>query len=320
MITKNIEDVRITVIGDIMIDRYIRGEVERISPEAPVPIIVYEQEDVSLGGAGNVAENLSKMGCQVNIVSCCGIDRFSTTIKDLIRLDSTNITPYLIDDNEKITTVKTRIIGNEKQIARIDIEDKSEFKFNKLNFTKEEIENIFNCDCIIISDYGKGFITEDVINFIDKNKNKSTKILIDPHIRNVRIYKKCFLIKPNKKEFEQIKKFIPFLDFEYILRTEGSNGSSLFTKNYNSVDEELRIIHEYKSPKVDVVDITGAGDVTISVMSILLSMGYNIKYASNIANIVAGISVTKEGTTPITKNELTKNINQERVIEFDIKR
>ena len=300
---------KILVVGDIMLDRYWVGNVDRISPEAPVPIAKINHTDDRLGGAANVAKNITTLNGNASILSIIAPDEAGNTLMEL--LDQANINNYLQLDNTISTTIKLRVLAKNQQLIRIDFENTpSSTILNNILIEYNKIIN--NYDLIILSDYGK-YCLQDVSELI-KIANQYNKIItIDPKGTNYDKYSNATLITPNKKELfdavggfnseeEMISKAMLLkntLNLKYLLLTRSEEGMTLFTQdqiiNYNTVAQE-------------VYDVSGAGDTVIATLSLLMAHNVDINDAVMIANIAAGIVVTKIGTATTSLQEITQHI------------
>ena len=302
MITKK----KILVIGDVMLDRYWMGQVNRISPEAPVPILeVYDAVDKP-GGAANVAKNLSDFGMDVTLVGLTGNDEASEKLTQL--LSKTNIKYKPIIDPKVRTTMKLRVIDKNQQLMRIDHEDKN--LSNLVLKSLKDIESSMNLfDGIIISDYDKGMIKPIIKKILSKANKLGIQTFIDPKGKDFSFYKNAFLLKPNQKEFEDIVGICPTkkslvdkgeklrkkLSLKYLLLTQGKKGMILFEENKVT----SHIAHQQ-----DVFDVTGAGDTVISILATYVISGKSIATAVKMSNIAAGLSIKKLGSTSVSQKEL----------------
>lgn len=306
----------ILVVGDLMVDNYIYGTTSRVSPEAPVPIVDVQKTEMFLGGSGNVINNISALGGNVYACGVVGDDETSHVILDKLARKNIEIDGIIIDKFRK-TTLKNRIMSQEQQVARFDIETKKDLNINItkkiLNYIKSKKEKI---DVIIISDYGKGTITKYLIREILKIKNRTNiKICCDPKRLDLSFYNGIDILTPNHFEAERSaismgliktnilevgKLLLRKLDLKALLITRGEKGSSLFTR------ENYKTIHTYFSPPkvINVCDVSGAGDTVIATFSLSIASGANLIKASKISNIAAGIVVSKLGTATTTKDEL----------------
>ena len=280
---KNIEDVNILVIGDIMLDEYITGEVERISPEAPVPIVKVKNRYSSLGGSGNVVRNIRELGCKVTCIASIGADKYGSIIQhNLLNLGVDQ--RLIIKDN--ITTKKTRIIADRSvQLLRVDEEDWDSVDSDKVNLSGD-------FDIVIISDYYKGMITPKLL---EKVKDETqAKIIIDPKPRNgiTKWYSDVFMITPNKQELFQTNKSITELlnSIEYVLVTQGKDGMELFSKDS---------MYNIEGETVNVYNVSGCGDTVVSIISVCISMGLDVLDSAKIANSCAAYIATQPGTSVV---------------------
>ncbi len=286
---KELEDINILVVGDIMLDHYIYGNAERLSPEAPVPVIKATKEYYNLGGCGNVVRNIRKLGPNVTCLAAVGKDKAASIIhKELNKL---GVSKKIIETDE-VTTQKIRIVATQghTQIVRVD---KEEIKPVKLGRSK--IEGDF--DIIVISDYAKGMITADLMSRI---KKLNIPIIADPKPSNMWLYNDVFMITPNKKEYDEIclSSEHPFSkNIRYVLRTLGKEGMELMEE-----EETLSI----PSIPVDVYNVIGAGDTVISVMAVCISLGIDVNIAAKIANDCARYVITQPGTSTIYKKTFLK--------------
>jgi D-glycero-beta-D-manno-heptose-7-phosphate kinase len=299
-ILKNFQNKKILVIGDIMLDKYFYGEVTRISPEAPIPIVNLLKEKYEIGGAGNVASNITSLGGQATIFAFAGQDEESKILKQLLQKE--NINHYL--NLNKITTCKSRIIANQQQIGlRLDKEETEDKTFN------QETKNILlqkaeQADKIIISDYSKGTITQDLINLLHQHKHK---IIADLKPKNKHLYKNLYLIKPNEKEAlemannNDIHQAGEKLKQEFnsnILITRGNKGMILFS-------DEIIEIPTYAK---EIYDVSGAGDSVIAALALALSSNASLHESAIISNYTAGIAVEKHRTHSVNLEELKQRI------------
>jgi rfaE bifunctional protein kinase chain/domain len=297
-------DITVGVIGDIILDKYLWGDVERISPEAPVPVVDVKKETVSLGGASNVANNISSLDAKAYMIGVVGDDENAKIIENLLK--SKNINPVLIKDKSRPTIEKTRIIAVSQQLLRIDKEDRSKLSTEIEDKIIDEIKNIKDkINVFIVSDYGKGVITQRIMNFI-KSLNKP--IFVDPKPSNYQLYKHTTILTPNKKEaYESIKadkntdlefvgrKIMSDLELKQLLITLGGEGMALFEG-----DKILRIPTKAKK----VFDVTGAGDTVISVLALARLAGGTWEESASLANTAAGYVVGEIGTATVSRDIL----------------
>jgi D-beta-D-heptose 7-phosphate kinase/D-beta-D-heptose 1-phosphate adenosyltransferase len=304
----------VLVIGDIMLDKYYIGEVNRISPEAPVPVVNVINESKTLGGAGNVSNNISELKAYSYIIGYAGKDINKDYITQM--LEEKNIDYFLLELDIP-TIAKIRIIGGNQQIVRVDFEKiKLLTKKEKKQIKRHILSIIDKFKCIVISDYGKGMIDQDISKFIiDESNKRNIPIVVDPKGDNWNKYKNATIITPNVKELSDvIKKKINNKDEEieyygskirkkynlqFLLVTRSEKGMTLIS------EEE---IYHIKSEAKDVYDVSGAGDTVVATLATALSSNIDILNAVKLANIAAGIVVTKLGTAPITFEELNNKV------------
>ncbi len=314
-IIKKFSELKILVIGDVMLDRFIWGEVERISPEAPVPVVKVTGENYTLGGAANVLNNVISLGAEACLCGIVGDDIFSDTIFRLLRNRKVSLDGIIKEEN-RATIVKTRVIGQKQQIVRVDREDGKKIKNRSLKKLLAFInDNIDNYDAVILSDYGKGLITNGFYKSLNNIVLENRKILnIDPKNSNMNIYKRATLLTPNiheasyaanmkitEKNLETAgKKLIKKFLSKFLVITLGEKGMAVFT------DGNGNFIHIPTVAK-DVFDVTGAGDTVISVLTMAMALGVKVEEAAKVANVAAGIVVGKVGTATVTKEELIKS-------------
>ncbi|MCD6407892.1 D-glycero-beta-D-manno-heptose-7-phosphate kinase [bacterium] len=309
-ILKEIKRKKILVVGDLILDKFIWGDVSRISPEAPVPIVEVIKEDLSLGGAGNVSLNIKEFGADVFLISATGKDENGKILKKML---SERGIEYFLLERDTPTITKTRIIARTQQLVRIDREKREKLNFREAGMIKEIIkEKINKVDGVIISDYGKGMITEGIIKELRKLKEKYGKITtIDPKVEHFSYYKKFTCLTPNRfeaseavhKKAENLTELIDTgikiknkLSPDYLIITIGKEGMIVFEKN----------IYHIPSVAKEVYDVTGAGDTVIGILTLCLSAGADILVSSIISNIAAGIVVGKLGTATVKQDEVKK--------------
>lgn len=299
---------KLLIVGDVMLDRYWFGEVARISPEAPVPIVRVEKREERLGGAANVARNVAALGSPVGILGVIGNDEAGDIVEGL--LEKSTIQNYLKRDAEISTIIKLRVIGRQQQLIRIDFEERpsNHVLQDKLARFHALIDEV---DLLVFSDYAKGSLV-NVAEMIAVARAKGKTVLVDPKGSDFSRYAGAHLLTPNKSELRQIigdwdgesdlatrvqdlrKRF----NIDAILLTRSEEGMSLFS------DEET--IHVAATAR-EVFDVSGAGDTVIATMAVMLSQGYAMKDAVEIANRAGGIVVGKLGAATVTMAELFPN-------------
>tara|TARA_R110002073_G_scaffold258681_1_gene421655 strand:+ start:3913 stop:5283 length:1371 start_codon:yes stop_codon:yes gene_type:complete len=299
----------ILVIGDIIVDNYLIGNTERISTEAPVPIVNIVEEKLTLGGAGNVVNNLLALEAKVDIISVIGDDKNASTLNALIKEKNIN-SDYLIIQNNRTITKKTRIISSNQQIVRydkettVDIDESSSTKV--LAIYKKIIQNY---NIVILSDYGKGVLTESLTPKIIEIANKEgVKVLVDPKGSNYSKYTGAYLMTPNKKEASIATNILIEQDnlLAAISKLKVANklSISLITLSQDGIavyDDKLRI---FPTQVQEVYDVTGAGDTVIAAIAYKLGQNHHINDAVQFANLAAGIVVGKIGVATATLDEI----------------
>ncbi len=319
-----LENGKVLVIGDIMLDTYYEGDAYRISPEAPVPVVKIEKKRNMLGGAGNVARNITSLGSECTIISVVGNDYHAKIINTL--LQEANVKTILLEDNERPTTVKSRIFARNQQMIRYDEEVVKTISDSVKERLLQEIEKqIADYEVILLSDYGKGFLYKELIADIyalaEKKHAAKPKIFIDPKPQNKAFYQNAFLLTPNHKESEELaglsmhkaeeikavaKKILEDLHAENILVTLGAEGMAYFGK-------KLPHAYHIKSAAKQVFDVTGAGDTVIATMAVCESIGLNHEQACNLATLAAGIVVEKVGSATVTQEELIQSLRVTKI-------
>ncbi len=311
---RSFSEVKILIVGDVMLDSYIWGEVTRISPEAPIPIVTIGKRSECLGGAGNVSANLAGLGCKVTVIGVCGKDVAGSSLERIF--DKKKIVSRLCRNVSGYPTItKTRIIAGGQQLIRLD-EEKiiSCNEFLKREILKKFEQEIGNHDLVIISDYGKGLFKTPGLcrTIIEKCRRIDIPVFVDPKSRNWEIYRQASCITPNYAEFKLVvdglnkKGKNKDIDaaihirreykFDWLVITKGAKGIMV-------IDDNDDII-EIPSVAREVFDVSGAGDTVIATLAAGFAAGLNFQDASGLANTAAGIVVGKVGTQPISLDEL----------------
>ena len=308
-ILEKFNSIRIAVVGDMMLDDYIIGTVDRISPEAPVPVVRVREERFVLGGAANVVNNLSTLGAQTLSYGVIGMDEGGDRLLKSLGEKDINSTG-IVRSHERPTIVKRRIIGGHQQLLRIDWEDSSPISHECEDLIIENIEkNIGNIDAIILSDYDKGVLTKRVAEEIIKIAREHGKIVtVDPKPKNALNYIGATSMTPNRKEaieclgnsnlkdvHEIGKALKEKLNLTNLLLTRSEEGMSLFQEDG---------VTDIPTFAKEVYDVTGAGDTVISVFTLAAAAGVEYHEAAKIANVAAGVVVGRVGTSTVTKEEI----------------
>lgn len=292
---KKIEDIKILVVGDIMLDRYVIGEVERISPEAPVPIVKVSDEYETLGGCGNVVRNIRELGAQVDCAASIARDSAGEIVR--AHLHSNGAKSLLIPES-KTTTVKERIIAGERNIQMIRVDKECTEKINHEWVIDAIEEHGADYDIIVVSDYAKGMITHKLIAYFQHMK---IPMIVDPKPENKSMYGYPFMITPNQKEAEEMggSKSLIANGATYVLETRGRDGMILF----EGADQ-----YAISADAVEVYNVSGAGDTVVAVMAVCISMGVVPLEAAEVANKCAEYVVTQTGTSTVPKNIFINNL------------
>jgi len=304
--------LRVLVLGDLMLDEYLWGDAERISPEAPVPIVAVQKDDLRLGGAGNVIHNLIALGCQVSVASVLGDDSDGLLLRR--HLDEAGVnTQSVVLETGRVTSRKTRVLANNQQMLRIDresrdaISDTSEAAL--LTMLQECVAQI---DLILVSDYLKGVLTPKLLSgIIALGQERGIPVVVDPKGDDYSKYRNATMLTPNRKE-AQIAARLSIHDEESLLKagenlcrelqlealliTRSEEGMSLFSRDgrHSHLATEAR----------EIFDVSGAGDTVLALMGAGLAAGLEMETAAQIANLAAGIVVGKVGTSTVTPEEL----------------
>ena len=311
-IIEDFSNCKVLCIGDVMLDRFIYGQVDRISPEAPIPVFAIGHENSMLGGAGNVARNLVGLGAQVSFVSVVGNDKTAHKITSMIGKEE-QISPFLITEIGRITTVKTRFVAGNHQILRADNEVKHDISVSTVRMVLDILASeVAKVDVVLISDYGKGLLTREVLQKIIEISHEHKKpVIVDPKSRDFSCYSGATLISPNLHELANAancelktdkeiiataSSLIARNNIENILVTRSKDGMSLVKKDGST--------HHIKASAKEVFDVSGAGDTAIATLALGIAAKLELEEAANLANIAAGIVVGRIGTAVISAQDL----------------
>ena len=309
---------KVFCLGDLMLDKYIVGTTNRISPEGPIPVLDIKKEVGMLGGVGNVVRNLSTLATETYLVSLVGDDLASKEVEK--KLNNINIYNNLIKDPSRPTIIKSRFIANNQQILRVDKEkitpinkkiEKKVYEFSK--------KQILKTNAVVISDYNKGLITENILKkIISFAKIHKKPIIVDPKSSNFSKYRGATIITPNIKELEAVlkkkiinekqiidfsRKLISKFNFNYLLVTMGKSGMILISR------KQKKIV-KLKAESEEVFDVSGAGDTVVSYIAAGLASSLKIEEVVEIANLAAGVVVNKTGTSVAHLSEVLLSINK----------
>jgi len=309
-ILKEFKSRRVLVIGDLILDRFIWGRVNRISPEAPVPVVDVEDQNFALGGAANVASNIVSLGGNATVMGIVGLDRAAERIRDILAGQDID---FLAIEDKRPTTVKTRVIAHNQQVVRFDQESRDKLSGRSLKAMLSGIDNaVREHDAVIVSDYKKGVITKQAVERIIKAAGRKF-VAVDPKVGHFHLYKGVSLITPNLKEasegsgveirdeasLKKAGKALMKKCCKAVLITRGEGGMSLF--------ENGRVSH-IPTMAQHVYDVTGAGDTVIAVLTMAYASGASLAEAAVIANHAAGIVVGEVGTATATPENLRRSL------------
>jgi len=309
---KNISKSKIICIGDIILDHYINGKVERMSPEAPVPILMMESKKYEIGGAGNVAKNISNMGAKTTLICLSGNDQSSVIVKKLLQKEK-NIKSVSINVPNFKTPTKTRLINKEDHLLRVDNENIyfkliNKYKVLIMKHLKKEIKKN---DVIVLSDYDKGLLDKDLIKKIIKISSQYNKIIIaDPKKIDLSSYSGVDILTPNQKEITDAAKK-KYLDEKNLVKFGKNIIKKYNIKNLLITRSEKgmllinsKSIKKVKADTKKVIDVTGAGDTVIATIALMLTLGLSVEDSIKISNYAAGIIIGKSGTASINYLDL----------------
>jgi D-beta-D-heptose 7-phosphate kinase/D-beta-D-heptose 1-phosphate adenosyltransferase len=303
------EGRRVAVVGDAMLDVYLRGEVERISPEAPVPVVRIKERKLALGGAANVANNIVTIGAKCELVSAIGDDRGGATLRQMLE-DVETDTRSLVTVGRP-TTTKTRVVARSQQLVRYDEEDDADLEGAETARLLEAVRTaVSDADAVALEDYNKGVLVHPVIRAaIDLANERGIPVIVDPKYRNFFSYRGATIFKPNRRELESalgasvnldhpeaLPRTFERLGVEHLLLTLGEHGMALI-----SADGEVGRI---PTTAREVYDVVGAGDTVTAYLASILAAGGTPAEAAIVANFAAGVEVGKLGAATVTKTEV----------------
>jgi D-beta-D-heptose 7-phosphate kinase/D-beta-D-heptose 1-phosphate adenosyltransferase len=319
--------VRILIIGDVMLDRFIYGVAERLSPEAPVPVLRFDRESVMPGGAANVARNVSEFGASVELIGLVGRDGAGAELRGLIDA-APGCRLSAVESDRRRTTVKSRFVADRQQILRVDMEDVRPADADEAQGLIAAItEAAGRADLIILSDYAKGVLTPDVVHAaIAIGRERGLPVVVDPKTIDFRRYEGATVVTPNLNELERaLRQSCPDDDTVIAGATElmrqASLGAILVTRGGQGmtlVQGGHEPIH-LRTTARQVFDVSGAGDTVIAVLSVLLAEGLALSDAASAANLAAGLVVEKLGTASVTREELAVEVRHRHESDWDRK-
>jgi len=321
-IIEKFQEQRILIIGDLMVDRYIRGDVDRISPEAPVQIVDVKEEESVPGGMGNTVRNLSTLGAKISVVSVVGDDSYGRWLSDEFEKLDLN-TNGIIPTNTRLTTVKTRIVAaDHHQLLRYDKETRKPIDTRiEMELITTIKDRIMTASCVLISDYGKGVLTQDILNTaIFEARSYKIPVIVDPKGADFSKYESATFITPNRKEAgiasginiineytSEQAAYILIMNHKLdgMLITHGEEGVGLFLNKNLGGAGRIEISSQFIPAQArEVYDVTGAGDTVLAVFGLAIASGAKPYGAACLANFAAGIVVGKVGTSSVAKEEL----------------
>lgn len=305
-----LQQVRLLVVGDVMLDRYWFGDVDRISPEAPVPVVKVERMEERLGGAANVARNIASLGAFSHLLSVVGPDEAGHRLQSL--LDEEGIGARLQVDDSIDTTVKLRIIGRQQQLLRVDFETTPSHEILQAKLADFQ-SRLGDCDAVVLSDYGKGGLTH-ITEMIRLARSANKPVLVDPKGDDFSKYAGATVITPNRGELKAVigswrseedletkaRRLKSDLGLGALLVTRSEEGMSLFAEGES--------LHQSAQAR-EVFDVSGAGDTVIATLAVMIAAGADWADAVRVANVAAGIVVGKLGTAVASRSELQDALN-----------
>jgi len=313
----------ILVIGDLMVDHYIWGAATRLSPEAPVPIVNVKRESTTLGGAGNVVQNLVSLGAKVMVAGVIGADTFGRQLSEILENEGVK-TDAVVTDHSRSTTVKTRVLAGSHQLVRVDREvtDPLSKEIEERLFSTLKLD-IDKADIVVLSDYNKGLFSPDVAQRIIRlAAERGKKVLVDPKGLNYQKYKGAYLIKPNRKELaeaakvEKINNITELRDAAKIIFEQTATTYLVVTLS----EEGMAIVTERGSrllpvKATEVFDVTGAGDTVIATIAYFVASGFSLEDACELANHAAAIVIRHIGSATTTIDAIIKDIEDSSLAE-----
>lgn len=310
----NFANTRVLVIGDLMLDRYWHGITQRISPEAPVPVVQIKQMEDRPGGAGNVALNIAALGGQVTLIGICGTDENANIMENKLR--AANIDCHLIRLASKPTITKLRILSLHQQLIRLDFEENF-YEFNNQALLDLVSQHLEQTSAIVLSDYGKGTLKQS-LSMIQLGQKHNIPVLVDPKSKDFSIYQGATVLKPNRKELEEVigvchsesqiisggQKLIEQYALQNLLITRGAEGMTLLRPG--------KLAYHLPAITHEVYDVTGAGDTVIAVLALALGTGCDLEFSTLLANRAAGIVVGKLGAATVSLPEIRRAIQNDQ--------
>lgn len=318
-IVRDMEGQNVLVVGDVMLDRFVYGRVERISPESPVPVLSIERENTMLGGAGNTLSNLAHLKCRGKILSVVGNDAAGKEIRDLAGVLGID-TSGLLGVEDRPSIVKTRFLAGHQQLLRTDYERVQALKADVSGMLLDKLEELFEgVGAVILSDYGKGLLTKELVRgVIERAKAKGVPVLVDPKGRDYSLYAGADVVTPNKKELAEathggaVETDADIEQTAQALITQSGIGAVVATRSKDgmSVIGAGDPVHIRSAADIEVFDVSGAGDTVIATLAAALAAGADLARAAGLANVAGSIVVSKVGTAPIRAEDLEKALSR----------
>ena len=329
-IVSTFASIRVVVLGDVMLDRFVFGDVQRVSPEAPIPIFRFRHDDQALGGAGNVARNVVRMGGQAALIGVIGEDATGAALVAAASHETGLMASFAIDAGRR-TTLKTRFVAQGQQLLRVDEETVVTVPTTVSDDLRRRIEaGVGNAKAVILSDYAKGVLTEGTIAAaVSAARRSGALVVVDPKARDLRRYAGATVITPNALEASQAtgidcdddegaaragRAIASMTGCSAVVITRGARGMTVLGEA-QGVDRIVHLPTEVRQ----VYDVSGAGDTVVAALALALSAGAPIEKAAQIANLAAGVAVGKVGTAAVEAAELRRAINQSAVLAHDEK-
>ncbi|MBL7004462.1 MAG: bifunctional D-glycero-beta-D-manno-heptose-7-phosphate kinase/D-glycero-beta-D-manno-heptose 1-phosphate adenylyltransferase HldE [Gammaproteobacteria bacterium] len=316
----SIEKASVLVVGDVMLDQYWQGSTDRISPEAPVPVVNIKEKSMRVGGSGNVAVNITSLGGKAYLVGMMGKDEAAKDLSSL--LNEHGVMDHCVKSEEVSTTIKLRVLAQHQQLIRLD------FEANVSQLNQQVIESTFDdllskVNMLVLSDYGKGVVA-DTAKYIKQANQHNVKVLVDPKKNDFSAYAGAYLITPNKKEFEAVvgacndqtdleskaRGLIEQHNLGGLLVTQGEHGMTLIMKDESAV--------HFPTHAREVYDVTGAGDTVIASLAAGISAGMKVEDAVHLSCVAAGIVVGRIGTAKVTQEDIL-NIEEHNIADSALK-
>ena len=308
---------RIAIIGDAMLDVYLRGDVDRISPEAPVPVVRVRHRELALGGAANVANNVIALGAKCELVCVIGSDRAGGSVSDMLEAAGAETRSLVV--TRRPTTTKTRVLARSQQVVRFDEEDDADVSASDLEGLLGAVDQaVAAADALILEDYNKGVLVPAVISHaIARARHRRIPIVVDPKYRNFFAYAGATVFKPNRRELEAalgaavdlehpeaLPSMLERLGTEHLLLTLGERGMALVSGRGE--------VYRVPTTAHEVYDVVGAGDTVTAFLALMLAAGATVREAAVVANFAAGVEVGKLGAATVSAEEVLAAYDETR--------